>query len=93
MVLNVNDLKEKQKKRIYNNRELYKEILEICEKKIIYRNSIGGDKAKFKIPYLIVGKPIYNVTHAMMYVIRKLKKQGFTIESVHENEIEVYWGK
>ena len=37
--------------------------------------------------------PLYNITHAMMYVIRKLKENGFKIANVHENGLHVMWNQ
>ena len=89
--LKVEDLNKIQKEKHKINKQIYKTILEDSEKKIKYNNSLGNTTAVITIPYMKLGYPIYNVTHAMMYVTRKLTKQGFQIHGIQENKIYVNW--
>jgi hypothetical protein len=89
--LTAKELQDTEKERHKKNKEIYRSILEDCEKKIRYHNSIGNKQTVVKIPYMKFDTPLYNITHAMLYVIRKLKKSGFTIANVHENGIHVKW--
>lgn len=89
--LNAKDLSYVQENRHKQNKEIYKNILKDIESKIKFQNEIGNSKTIVKIPYMKLGYPIYNVTHAMMYVLRKLSKNGFIIGNIHENAILVMW--
>lgn len=85
------ELKEKEKERHKQNKEIYRSILADCEKKIKYQNSIGNKRTLLKIPYMKFDTPLYNITHAMLYVIRKLKQNGFIMINIYENEIYISW--
>lgn len=89
--LKADDLNKIQKEKHKINKQIYKTILEDSEKKIKYNNSLGNTTAIITIPYIKLGYPIYNVTHAMMYVIKKLTKQGFKINGFQENKIFIDW--
>ena len=91
--LTTKDLNQTQIDKHKANKEIYRSILGDCEKKIKFQNSIGNIQTILRIPYMLFDKPLFNITHAMLYVIKKLKKNGFTIINVHENCIQVSWKK
>lgn len=90
--LTVKDLQQKEKDRHKMNKETYREILKDCENRIRYHSSLGNKRLLLKIPYVKFDRPLYDITHAIMYVIQKLKKNGFTIVNVHENGVYISWG-
>ena len=73
------------------NKEIYRTILADCEKKIKYQNSLGNSQTILRIPFMLFDKPLYNITHAIMYVMKKLKENGFTMMNIYENNIQVKW--
>ena len=89
--LKVEDLKQIQKERHKLNKKIYKNILKDVEEKIKSKNNIGLTRSFITIPYIKIGYPIYNITHAMMYVIKKLTQQGFQIGNIYENKILILW--
>ena len=91
--LTAKDLSQTQKDKHKANKEIYKGILLDCEKKIKYQNSIGNSQTVIKIPYMKFDTPLYDITHAMMYVIRKLKENGFKIANIYENGLHVIWNQ
>jgi len=91
MTLNANDLKPISQDKHKNNRILYKSLLEDCEKRIKHFNSLGLNEGIIKIPYMKLGYPLFNMTHAIMYIIRKLTKQSFKIGYIYENTMHVSW--
>ena len=91
--LTTNDLTQTQKDKHKQNKKIYKGILADCEKKIKYQNSLGNSQTVIKIPYMKFDTPLYDITHAMMYVIRKLKENGFKIANIHENGLHVMWNQ
>lgn len=91
--LTTKDLNQTQVDKHKANKEIYRYILGDCEKKIKFHNSLGNTQTILRIPYMLFDKPLYNITHAIMYVIRKLKKNGFVIGNVYENMIQISWMK
>ena len=85
--LHANDLEKKQKEKHKENHKIYKQLLEDCEKKIEYQSSIGNTLFVYQVPYMKMGFPIYNITHAIMYIIRKLKENGFQVMNLIENKL------
>ena len=77
--LTVKELNQTQIDKHKANKEIYRTILGECEKKIKFQNSIGNTQTVLRIPYMMFDKPLYNITHAMMYTIKKLKNNGFNI--------------
>ena len=91
--LNAKDLLHIQENKHKKNKEIYRQILKDIENKIKFQNEIGNTKAIVKIPYMKIGYPIYNITHAMMYVLNKLNKHGFSIGNIQENSILILWNQ
>ena len=89
--LTVSELQETEKNKHRINKEIYRTILADCEKRIKSQNSIGNSQMILRIPFMLFDKPLYNITHAMLYVIKKLKENGFTIMNIHENNIQIKW--
>lgn len=93
MLINVKELHKEQKQKHDFNRNIYKQLLEDCNAKIKAQNKLGNISIVLRIPYMKIGLPVYNITHAIMYIIRKLKQADYTIHNVHENCIHVAWNK
>jgi hypothetical protein len=94
MLFTVDDAKKIVVEKSNVNRETYKEILELCYRRI--RSKINADKKSrevvFVLPPFIVGKPVYNKDHAVRYIVGKLKHGGF--KAVPENDncsIRITW--
>ena len=76
------------------NRETYKQVLELCYKRI--RATLKNDKTArevvFVLPPFIVGKPVYNKDHAVRYIVGKLKHGGFKATPENDNRsIRIRW--
>ena len=93
MVINAKELQKEQKQKHDFNRNIYKQLLEDCSTKIQSQNKLGNVSIVLRIPYMKMGLPGYNITHAKMYIIRKLKEAGYIIHNVHENCIHIAWNK
>jgi len=89
--LTAQDLRQRDVVRHKKNKETYRGILADCEKRIKYHNGLGNNQTIIKVPSMKFDTPPYDITHAMMYVIRKLKKNGFKINNIRENEIYISW--
>ena len=89
--LTAQELHNKDKEKHRQNKLIYKSILVDCEKRIRHYNLLGNKQTVLSVPYMKFDTPLYDVTHAMMYVMKKLKENGFVIANVHENRIHVTW--
>lgn len=79
-----------------NNREknkliIYNDILEKCFKRIensVYKNELF---TIFIVPDFIIGKPKYNFSNCIQYLIFRLKKNGFSIKYFYPNALQISW--
>jgi len=89
--LKANSLDNVSENRHKANKKIYKQLLLTCEKKIENQNSLGNSFTILTIPSFQAGLPLYNITHAIMYIIRKLSQNGFTINGVYNNCVMLSW--
>lgn len=95
-MLTVQDVKHMAVDKSKINRDIYKELLHMCYRKI--RAKIQMDKktksVEFVLPPFIIGKPVYNTRHATRYIIDSLHKGGFRTEVIEDGRlIRVAWGR
>jgi len=69
----------------------FKKILELVEKKIQMSNNCNNYYTWYEIPELLLGLPIYSIKECKKYLIKKLKKNGFKIETYEPNLILILW--
>jgi len=96
MTFTVDDVKKIVTEKSQTNRETYRELLGLCERKI--RHTISFDKrakgVTFVLPPFIIGKPVYNKDHAVRYIVEKLIRGGFQATARNENHsILIEWKK
>jgi len=96
MTFTVNDVQKIVTEKSQTNRETYKELLGLCERKI--RHAISFDKraksTTFVLPPFIIGKPVYNKDHAVRYIVEKLARGGFKATAKDDNHsIFIEWKK
>ena len=96
MTFTVDEVQKIISEKSKTNRETYKEILGLCERKI--RHTIEFDKrakdVTFVLPPFIIGKPVYNKDHAVRYIVDKLVRGGFKATPKDENHsIFIEWKK
>lgn len=63
------------------NHETYKVILAQLEARIAKVASRGGTRFEFAVPPFTLGRPPYDVTHAVRYCRDKLRIAGFEVET------------
>lgn len=90
-MLNARDLIKDQKKRKETMKQVYKDLLEKCYKKIKNANKTFQTFVMFKLNAFCVGYPLYDINYAMKYITYKLKKGGFTVNKNSENTILIDW--
>lgn len=90
MVLQIDDLSKIRNKKHNKNHEIYKEILENICNKIHMKNRLGHVNMTYVLSPIMPGKPLVNIEHAMMYIIRKLKAGKFKV-TVMNNILFIDW--
>jgi len=95
-MLTVHDVRHLAEDKSKVNRDIYKELLRMCYRKI--RTKIQLDKktksVEFVLPPFIIGKPVYNTAHAVRYITDALRKGGFRTEVLEEGRVVlVMWGR
>ena len=80
---------EKDKKRI----KVYEVILKKCHQRIIKCASHEEDMYIYQVPEFKFGVPIYNLNSCMVYIIYKLRDNGFLVKYIYPNYIFISWKK
>lgn len=95
MLLTVNEIQGMVKEKAERNKETYKQLLQMCYNKI--KRAVDKDRRTksltFVLPPFLLGQPLYNMAHAVRYIIEKLERGGFTASPVLQNGIFIEWGK
>lgn len=89
-LLTINCLHDKRVKRAKVNRETYKIILHQIYNRIERRDASRG-ALDANIPAFLVGRPIYDMSHAQRYVQSKLAVGGFRTHEVAPGRLRVSW--
>ena len=90
-MLHITDLKDEKKQKCKLNHEIYKELLQDVNKRIMRNNKKGTNFVCFYVPIFIIGKPLFNYEHALLYITRKLQKGGFIYEISNGNKLNISW--
>jgi hypothetical protein len=92
--ISLNTLYELKNKKEKNKNNTYDEIIKKCHEKIKKKACDGGLNIIYKIPYVIIGKPLYKIDDCIIYVVNALKKNGLYIRQFtppHHNYIYISW--
>ena len=77
--MDIGSLAHVNRSRQLRRMKIYDRLLQNCHKKI--KSSSNGDKNKcvcvYKVPPFTFGEPVYNLNTAIIYIIDKLKENGF----------------
>ena len=90
-MINIDKLKKDAEDRMKFKKKCFKKILEMCLSKIEIVATTNTAKTWFEIPAFVLGFPSYEMSEAAAYVIRKLKKNGFTVFFLNPNIIFINW--
>jgi len=80
---------KKQERRI----KIYDEILKNCHNKIVKHSNEDNDCCIYQVPEFKFGVPIYNLNSCMVYIIYKLRDNGFLVKYIYPNYIFISWKK
>lgn len=90
-MVNIKDLEKKRKEKSERNHELYRGFFYEISEKIKNRDSLGNRNMIHRIPTIVIGFPMYDITHAIQYVISKLQTNGFFVCLWHDNYLYIDW--
>lgn len=89
--MKADDLLKTIKQKTNFHKEIYKEFLHNCHEKIKQANERSNTNVLFTIPPLSLGKPLYDVSHAMQYVMRKLNEGDFKVQHLYGTTLYIDW--
>ena len=89
--ITVNDIESFQKEKIKKWIKVYEKVLGNCFRKI--REHVLRDQkfCFFPIPEYLPGFPLYNITHCVCFIIKKLNEAGFKTKYIPPNVLYIYW--
>lgn len=73
------------------NHETYKHIFQGACNKLQRAAQAGAVRCRIHVPAFVFGRPMYDVSHAVKYVHRKLLKRGFGVEPESPQILHVSW--
>ncbi len=83
----INQQKERDKIKFITFDKIYNNI----EKKILKASSSNFYYIWFEVPTFLIGYPQYNFNECFEYLIYKLKKNGFLVETYDPNVLLISW--
>lgn len=86
------DLLKKDEELCKKQTIIYEDVLKKCYSKIKISNNIKKQKeCIFEIPQIIYGHPRFDIEACMIFIIIKLKNNGFKAKQKSETEIKISW--
>lgn len=81
LFLNLDELSVRHEQSENNRKQLYDEILKACHNKITkYNKEFKKQECLYTPPHFVIGKPPYDYTDLVIYIIESLKKNGLRVE-------------
>lgn len=87
MSVTISELYNLKKEKENNQKETYNKIAELCVKKIKRIARCGGYTTFYAIPGILIGLPLYNVNECIKHIMKMLKKGGFLVQKLENNNI------
>ena len=75
------------------NHETYKDMYGKIQNRIKTAAARGATFVEYRIPPMVPGRPIYDVSHAVRYNQEKLRNAGFAVEVTDGDVLRVDWKK
>lgn len=91
--INMDQLFEKKQQQDLNIMNAYNKILKRVHNKILYtsKNISNTECCWYLLPEIIVGVPKYDKKECTVYVIEKLRENGFVVQYIHPNLLFISW--
>ena len=87
------DLVKEQQNRDKIRKQIYKKVYKNIETKIVQSSKINLYNCWYQVPEFMINYPLYNINECTEYIIKKLKKNGFTYNLLQNNIILISWSK
>ena len=92
-MLNANDLYKERNEIKNKSKQIYKDLLDKCYKKIRNANLNKQTKIIFRLQVIHLDKPLYDLNYAQEYIIRRLKKGNFRVHPISQCKIFIDWSQ
>jgi hypothetical protein len=89
--LTVNDIETFHKEKIKKWIKVYEKVLGNCYRKIREHAMRDQKYCFFPVPEYIAGFPLFNITHCVCFIIKKLNQAGFQTKFIPSNIIYIHW--
>lgn len=91
--LNMDELFEKKQQQDLNTLNTYNKILKRVHNKIRYtsKNITDSECCWYLLPEIMVGIPKYDKKDCTVYIIEKLRENGFVVKYFHPNLLFISW--
>lgn len=90
-MINVDKLKKDAEERKKFKKKCFKNILELCLKKIEIVAKTNITNTWFEIPVFLLGFPSYEIDDSAEYIMKQLKKNGFKVYFLKPNFLFINW--
>lgn len=90
--INIMDIQKKQYEKDRKRLEIYTKILQKCYYKINSTSDNEYEHCFFRVPEYVMGSPIYNLTKCVIFLLQKLRENGFKCKYCHPFMIYISWG-
>jgi hypothetical protein len=87
----IDELKKNRKHINSSFDQVVENIVSSCLSNVRYTNSSGKTEMLYTIPAFMLGFPVYDYEYVSSRVVRKLRKEGFTIFKVDQSKIILKW--
>ena len=90
-MVNTKDLKKNAANRKELKHQCFNKILEFIDNKILLIAKTNTKGTWYEIPLFLLGHPTYEIKECSDYLIKKLKKNGFTVNFLNPNILLINW--
>lgn len=91
MRLTVDELQRQRAARARVNHETYKGLFNQVSDRVRSRADNKGTSLAWVVPPFVMGRPLYNPSHAARYVAEKLRRGGFRVEETEGPTLRISW--
>ena len=90
-MLTVDELQRQREARARVNHETYKGLFNQVSDRVRSRAQNRGTSLVWTVPPFVMGRPLYNPSHAARYVAEKLRRGGFAVEEIDGPALCISW--
>ena len=90
-MVNTKELRKNAETRKSLKHECFNKILEFIDNKILLVSKTNTKSTWYEIPLFLLGHPTYEMKECSDYLLKKLKKNGFTANFLNPNILLINW--